>query len=59
VATELLPKPIIAAKSIAGSFDISIARISTRGIMEKVINFHGGFFLTDSCLRKQAISRFH
>ena len=42
MATELLSKPIIAAKGIAGSFDISIARISTRGITKKVTNLHGG-----------------
>ena len=42
VATELLPKSVIAIKGIAGSFDVSIARISTRGITEKVINFRGG-----------------
>jgi len=42
VAAELLLKKIIAAKSIAGSFDISMARISLRGIMEKVIHFRGG-----------------
>jgi len=42
VATELLPKPIIAENNIAGSFDISNAWIYTRGIMKKAISFHGG-----------------
>jgi hypothetical protein len=40
VATELFPKPIIGENSIAGSFDISIAWIYTRGIMKKVISFY-------------------
>lgn len=44
MATELLLKPTIAAKSIAGSFDINIARLSMRGIIEKIVNFRGGIY---------------